>query len=108
MDAPSNSLPPFAAIQSYLIFKSLFNMILNWNWKGIKIFRGMFRQAIKTASTVAVGFSVIYCNEADFYGISFGYRQTCLVACGWMVIDCFLGWIYKEDDPEFPHHGMTF
>jgi hypothetical protein len=108
--ALSNSLPPLAAVQAYLMFATVLQVIYYWKWekegkwrKRNQIVSALFELTVAISLTVVIGYSVISDNVANFdQEFVSGYLKCFAVACVWLAVDSF--WQKTKLEPTLPRH----
>jgi hypothetical protein len=104
--ALSNALPTLAAIQAYLMFATLLQIIYYCEWEeDLKVFiKPQLESGLLAGPvfTFLIGyFDVISDNLANFdQELVSGYLKCCAVACVWLAVDRF--WTKTKKEPKLP------
>ncbi len=104
----SNSLPPFPAIQAYLMFAAVIYIIYNWKWEGaliwLKTGLPLSGMALGIIFALLIGyFDVISVNAANFdKELVSGYLKCFAVACVWLAVDSF--WQTTQNEQQLPRY----
>jgi hypothetical protein len=94
----SNSLPPLAAVQAYLMFSAVLQMIYYWKWEKGQAVLILFYVAVGIFFTVAIGCFVILTNVANFdKEFVSGYLKSCALA-----FDSF--WQTTQNEQQLPRY----